>query len=252
MSIPFDEFRKATQSLLPRSAVVLGSGLGQAAQFQESASIPFEQLPGIASPTVRGHAGRLAAGLWAGVPALVFFGRLHFYEGHTWNTVVAPIRLAAELGIRRLLLTNAAGGIHPALEPGRFMAIRGHIPLLEPHDWKRPEPRTPYSPRLLQILVNAGLREGLYAAVTGPCYETPAEIRALHEMGADAVGMSTAKEAEEAAHRGIEVVAISCITNRAAGLGSERLDHADVLANARTLADGLGDLIALLIGQPVA
>ena len=248
MSGSFAQFRASVESRAPRTAVVLGSGLGiMNSCFQEAASLPFSDIPGLAATSVGGHAGRLAVGEWQGVPALVFFGRLHFYEGHSWDAVTAPIRLAAELGAKRLVLTNAAGGIHPELPPGSLMALRGHLSILERTAWKIASVATPYSGQLLQLLEASPMLSGVYAALTGPSYETPAEIRALAAMGADAVGMSTAREAEAAASLGLEVAAISCITNRAAGLGDAPLDHAEVLVNAKLAVDRVGEAIGRLI-----
>ena len=228
--------------------MVLGSGLGAiGSHFRESASVSFAEIPGLVPPTVGGHSGRLALGDWDGTLALVFFGRLHFYEGRNWDAVTAPVRLAAEFGAKILVLTNAAGGIHPLLHPGSLMAIRGHIAILDGAGWKAVRPASPYSERLVQNLENANLRAGFYASLTGPSYETPAEIRALAEMGVDAVGMSTAREAEAAARMGMEVAAISCITNRAAGLADAPLDHGEVLDNAKLAVDRLGELIGRLI-----
>jgi purine-nucleoside phosphorylase len=264
MPNPFAEFVRIARHLQPRVAVVLGSGLaGVAADFREHASVGFGGVPGLVPPTVHGHGGRLAVGDWSGIPAVLCSGRLHFYEGHPWDVVTGTVRVVADLGVRVLVLTNAAGGIHPALGPGTLMAIRRHLPILGPADWRTippesgPEARAagngPYSPRLIELAqaheVAAGreLLAGVYAAVTGPCYETPAEIRALKACGADAVGMSTAKEAEAAAARGLEVAGISCITNRAAGLSDGPLDHQEVLTNAKLAVDRLRDLLGHLV-----
>jgi purine-nucleoside phosphorylase len=229
---------------------VLGSGLGGIdTHFRETESIPFTDVPGLCVPSVGGHAGRLALGEWDSAPALVFFGRVHYYEGHSWNAVTAPVRLAAELGVKRMVLTNAAGGIHPKLAPGSLMALRGHLALLQPADWRQARIATPYSDDLLKLVRDAGLFAGVYAALTGPSYETPAEIRALAAMGADAVGMSTAREAEAAAELGLEVAAISCITNRAAGLAAGALDHDEVLMNARSAVERLGEVIGRLVKE---
>jgi purine-nucleoside phosphorylase len=255
---PFAAFARTAASLAPRTAVVLGSGLaGATAAFAERASVPFGDIPGLAQPTVRGHGGRLAVGEWAGVPALLFLGRLHFYEGHPWSAVTGTVRATAELGAKRIVLTNAAGGIHPSLEPGELMALRGHIKLLGPQAWRSLASggavSKPYSSHLLDAMRSheaAAGRElfaGVYAALTGPCYETPAEIRAIAAMGADAVGMSTAMEAEEAARLGLEVAAISCVTNKAAGLSDAPLDHAEVLANAKLAVARMGELLGRLI-----
>lgn len=253
MTAAFDRFRDEVGRRRPVTAVILGSGLaGGVAASREVVSIPFDLIPGLASPTVRGHAGRMALAEWSGVPAIICFGRLHFYEGHPPDVVTDPVRVLAELGVKRLVLTNAAGGIHPSLGPGSLMLIRSHLAFLDRDSWRevarggdRP---SPYSAELIEsIQANRDLLAGTYAAMTGPCYETPAEIRALRACGADAVGMSTAREAEAAAALGMEVAAISCITNRAAGLGDSRLDHAEVLANARLGVSRLGEILAKLI-----
>jgi purine-nucleoside phosphorylase len=254
----FAEFAAVVRGLAPKAAVVLGSGLaGVTAAFREHASIPFGDIPGLVPPTVQGHTGRLAAGDWAGTPALVFFGRLHFYEGHPWDVVTGPVRVAADLGAKALVLTNAAGGIHPALGPGSLMAIRGHFKLIGPGAWREVAAgagiRTLYSPRLIRVMQEheaaAGreLLAGVYAALTGPSYETPAEIRALAACRADTVGMSTAMEAEAAAALGLEVAGVSCVTNRAAGLSSAPLDHREVLENAKLAAERLGGLLDPLL-----
>lgn len=254
----FDAFARTAASLAPRTAVVLGSGLaGATAAFVERASVGFGDIPGLVPPTVHGHGGRLAVGEWSGVPTLLFLGRLHFYEGHSWGVVTGTVRVAAELGATRVVLTNAAGGIHPSLNPGDLMAIRGHLKLLDPAAWRGlaggAAVSHPYSPHLLAVLQShevAGGRDllaGVYAALTGPSYETPAEIRALAACGADAVGMSTAMEAEEAERLGLEVAGISCITNKAAGLGGATLDHAEVLANAKLAVVRMGELLGRLV-----
>jgi purine-nucleoside phosphorylase len=248
MSNAFEQFQNCVCRSEPRTAVVLGSGLGIIGErIRELAAVSFVDVPRLSATTVGGHAGRLVLGEWNGVPVLVYIGRVHYYEGHAWNVVTAPIRLAADLGAKRLVLTNAAGGIHPSLAPGSLMALRGHLAMLDRDVWKQPRIADCYSPALVAQLQNAGLFAGTYAALTGPSYETPAEIRALAAMGADSVGMSTAREAEAAVSLGLEVAAISCITNRAAGLGDGALDHAEVLINAKRAADRLGELIGILV-----
>lgn len=258
MPAAFAEFERVVRDAGPAAAVVLGSGLGEAAAaFRETASVPFDRVPGLVPTTVRGHRGRLAVGLWNDVPALLFLGRLHFYEGHPPEVVKGTVRAAADLGVKRLILTNAAGGIHPALVPGALMAIRGHIPLIGGAAWRELPAgagiESPYSMRFIRTLCeheaaqNRTLPVGIYAALTGPSYETPAEIRALARCGADAVGMSTALEAEAAAELGLEVAAISCITNKAAGIGDGALDHAEVLANAKLAVERLGGLVGALM-----
>jgi len=254
----FGEFARAAALLKPRAAVVLGSGLaGATAAFAERASVPFADVPGLVPPTVHGHGGRLLVGDWAGAPALLFAGRVHFYEGHRWDTVVGTVRTAAELGTTRIVLTNAAGGIHEKLVPGELMALTGHLKLLGAGAWRALATdggiARPYSARLLDAALaheRAAGRElvaGVYAALTGPSYETPAEIRALAACGADAVGMSTAMEAEEAVRLGLEVAALSCVTNRAAGLSAAPLDHAEVLVNAKLAVSRAADLLLALV-----
>jgi purine-nucleoside phosphorylase len=254
----FGEFARAAALLKPRTAVVLGSGLaGATAAFAERASVAFGDAPDLVPPTVHGHGGRLRVGEWAGAPALVFAGRVHFYEGHRWETVVGTVRTAAELGATRIVLTNAAGGIHAKLVPGELMALTGHLKVLAAHSWRALAADAgiarPYSPALLDAVLaheRAAGRElvtGVYAALTGPSYETPAEIRALAACGADAVGMSTAMEAEEAVRLGLEVAAVSCVTNRAAGLGDVPLDHAEVLVNAKLAVARAAELLVALV-----
>ncbi len=246
MTAAFQRFSQSVRSATPAVAIVLGSGTNVVAdRVSNGQSISFGDIPGMTSASVEGHRGRLTLGDWAGHCVLVFEGRLHFYEGHPWEAVLRPIRVAYELGARVLLATNAAGGIHPALIPGSLMAIRDHILWNSPQPWLHEGPGalgpvrpSPYSPRLLDILIEAGrtqgieLLRGVYASLTGPCYETPAEIRALRTWGADAVGMSTAREVEFALKLGMECAALSCITNKAAGLSDAPLDHKEVLANA--------------------
>jgi purine-nucleoside phosphorylase len=267
--LPFDAFTAAVRLHSPRMAVVLGSGLGSVPhRFLEIASIPFGEVPGLVAPSIHGHSGAISLGECAGESLLVFRGRLHFYEGHSWERVAGPVRLASELGIKTLLLTNAAGGIHESLWPGELMLLRGHLFLQRPtpvgqvsnlskHSDRLETCPTlpPYSHRFVELLQqieaerNRELLAGIYAAVTGPCYETPAEIRALRAMGADAVGMSTAFEAETAASLGMEVAAISCITNKAAGLTAGVLDHREVLANASKPAERISEILEDLLAS---
>jgi purine-nucleoside phosphorylase len=234
----------------PLAVFVLGSGLGPVARRVRNAfSVPFAEIPGLPAASVHGHRGCLTLGDWAGRRVLVYEGRLHYYEGHPWETVEQPLRTAAALGVRLALLTNAAGGIADGLGPGTLMALRDHLLCNRPHWWRQPARPSPYSPRLLDALaasasaLNSQLAQGVYAALTGPCYETPAEIRAYRAWGADAVGMSTAREVEAAHAVGLECAAVSLITNRAAGLSDAPLNHEEVLATAAATAQRLGDLL---------
>jgi purine-nucleoside phosphorylase len=243
--------------------LVLGSGMGPVVQrVRELHTVPFGEVPGLPSASVAGHAGRLTLGEWVGRRVLIFEGRLHFYEGHSWDVVTQPVRTAAVLGARIAVLTNAAGGIADGLGPGSLLALTDHIECNRPNWWRDPGPGgigsarpSPYSHRLLERLsvaaAEAGVEfhRGIYAAVTGPCYETPAEIRALRAWGADAVGMSTAREIHAAADAGLECAAISCITNHAAGLSGEPLNHEEVLAMAAAQAARIAALLErLLVG----
>jgi purine-nucleoside phosphorylase len=253
----FAELADAARTTRPQVAFILGSGMGLVAQrLQDARSVPFIDVPGLAAASVVGHRGCLTLGDWAGRRVLIFEGRLHFYEGHPWRNVVMPVQTAAFLGAKVLCLTNAAGGIHDALAPGSLMAIRDHIEWTRPYCWRLPGPGgigpprpSPYSPRLLQLLMQAAhhlgmeLHPGIYAALTGPCYETPAEIRALKVWGADAVGMSTAREIQAGCDAGMECAALSCITNRAAGLSPAPLHHGEVLTTAAKQSDRLADLL---------
>jgi purine-nucleoside phosphorylase len=241
----------------PLVGLVLGSGLCDvAARLKDSRNVSFLDVPGLAATSVAGHRGRLTLGTWAGRRVLVFEGRLHFYEGHPWRSVVLPVQTAAFLGARLLVATNAAGGIHDALHPGGLMAIRDHIDWTRPRCWRQAGPSglgpprpSPYTPRLLKLLTQAAhvlglvLPQGVYAAVTGPCYETPAEIRALRSLGADAVGMSTAREVEAGREAGLECAAVSCITNRAAGLSDGPIHHGEVLTTAAAQSARLANLL---------
>ena len=259
-----DAFRETARRLRPNAAIILGSGLAKAITgYQPICECSFGEIPGLGTATVHGHAGKVSIGHWAGVTALVFHGRLHYYEGKPWEVVTGTVRLAADLGCKTLILTNAAGGIHNSLDPGDLMVINGHREWLAPGDFRRNAERFPEPPaellfsrewaeRLTQYESSQGrtLLAGTYAALTGPCYETPAEIRALKVIGADAVGMSTVKEAEAGVARGMTVIGISCITNKAAGLSAGPLDHKEVLANAAAPAERVGRLVEFILKTP--
>jgi purine-nucleoside phosphorylase len=244
---------EACRSRPPRIAIVLGSGLGDLAErLEHEIVVPFGALSGLEPPSVAGHQGEVRLGPWAGQRVLVFLGRLHYYEGHPWRRVEEQVHLAKELGVEILLLTNAAGGIHDDLLPGSMMPICDHLEWTRAHPWRHPGPNTrlsPYSPRLLALLNQAAgklelsARPGVYAQVTGPCYETPAEIRALRACGADAVGMSTCREIIRGQALGLECAAVSCITNRAAGLAAAPIHHGEVIEMGAKMRDGLGRLV---------
>ena len=248
----------------PRVALVLGSGLGDFAnEFQEAVAIPYQEIPGFKVSTVEGHAGRLVIGKVEDVPVLAMQGRVHFYEGYSLDEVTFPIRTFKLAGIKTVVLTNAAGGIDVQLRQGALMLIRDHLnlmganPLRGPND-ARLGPRFPdmsdvYSRTLQEIAVaEAGalgieLRRGIYAALTGPSYETPAEIQMLRGLGADAVGMSTVPEAIVARHMGMDVLGISCITNMAAGLGNEPINHEEVVEIGKQVRSTFTQLLRRVI-----
>ena len=245
----------------PRFGIVLGSGLGQLAEAVEDAvAVPYTDLPGFPRPTVAGHGGRLVLGRIGGVPVAVLQGRAHLYEGGDPETLRTPVRALRRAGAETLILTNAAGSLRPDVGPGRLMAITDHINLtghnllIGPNDEaigpRFPSLRDAYDPRLLTAMrASAGergidLAEGVYLAVSGPSFETPAEIRAYRTLGADAVGMSTVQETILARHCGLRVAAISVITNLAEGLGDEPLSHEQTL---RAAAGGAADLTRLIL-----
>ena len=233
-------------NLKPQVALVLGSGLGGFAdEFEEAIAIPYAEIPGFATSTAEGHAGRLVIGKVADVPVIAMQGRVHYYEGYTLEEVTFPIRVFKLLGIERLILTNAAGGIDIELNQGALMVISDHLnlmgdnPLRGPND-ERFGPRFPdmseaYSRELQENTVAEArsmgieIRRGIYAALAGPSYETPAEIHMMRALGADAVGMSTVPETIVARQMGMEVLGISCITNMAAGISDEPINHAEVM-----------------------
>jgi len=247
----------------PRVAIVLGSGLGAFGDdFEDAVVIPYQEIPGFPTSTVAGHAGQLVIGKVDNVPVLAMQGRVHFYEAYSLEDVTFPIRTFKLLGIRKLVLTNAAGGIDVQLSQGALMLISDHLnlmganPLRGPND-KRFGPRFPdlsdvYSRELQQICIEEAralgveLRRGIYAALPGPSYETPAEIHMLRGFGADAVGMSTVPEAIVARQMGIEVLGISCITNMAAGLSNEPINHEEVVETGKQVRDTFARLLRRL------
>ncbi len=275
---PFDPdealrvIRKRT-TLVPRTAVVLGSGLGVLAEgVAWEATIPTSEVPGLPRSTVAGHPGRLLLGRWSGRPVVVAQGRSHLYEGYSAEEVTRVVRLFATLGAKAVVLTNAAGGIARRMTPGSLMLVEDQVNLqwraptrsgtpetLGPDALKPPagprglDARPTYSTELLEKATRAatvaGVRaeRGVLGVMLGPSYETPAEIAMLERMGADAVCMSTAAEASLAASIGLPVAAISCITNWAAGKGSERLSHAEVTAAVQGAATPLRQLLERLL-----
>lgn len=258
---------KATQHQ-PRVAVVLGSGLGGVADaVTDAIEIAYEEIPHFMRSTVEGHAGKLVIGSLAGVDVVVMKGRFHFYEGYSMEEATLPVRVFALLGIRSLVLTNAAGGVDSQLSPGSLMVITDHINLMGDNPLRGPNddrfgPRfqdmtSVYTPSYVEIAKEAArelgieLAEGVYVGLRGPSYETPAEIRMMQNIGGDAVGMSTVPEVIVARHSGISVLAISCITNVAAGLTAAEIDHAEVMEVGARAGRRLAELIVRIIPKLV-
>jgi len=286
--LALDEFTRAESAALairvqlsqkqeletPAVAVVLGSGLGAfAAELQDAVAIPYGEIPNFPRPTAEGHTGRVVVGKLPGssgdgLTVAVLAGRIHQYEGYSSRESAFPVRVLGRLGVRALVLTNAAGGIHEAYRPGDLVLISDHInlqgnnPLNGPND-ERFGPRFPdmseaYSRRYRQVALEAArelgitLREGVYAALRGPSYETPAEIRYLRAIGADVVGMSTVPETIVARHMGIGVLAISCVANPAAGMSEGAISHQEVLAASRRSSATLGALLRAVLPRIAA
>ncbi len=256
-----------------RVGVVLGSGLGAFGDgLGDLLRIPYAEIPHLPRASIPGHPGNLCLGTVGGVRVACLQGRVHLYEGHPPSAVVLGVRLLAELGCRAVLLTNAAGGIGEGLAPGSLLVITDHLnlmgvnPLVGPNDPagpRFPDLTRAYDPDLVAAAERAAravgvpLARGVYAATLGPSYETPAEVRMLRALGADAVGMSTVPEVIALRHRGVRVGAMSCITNLAAGLGPSVLDHAEVEATARAARDRFVRVLSrwvvesgALVGEP--
>jgi purine-nucleoside phosphorylase len=257
-------------SLRPRIGIVLGSGLGAVADaVAEPVGISYEQIPHFPHATVEGHSGRVVGGFLGGVSVAVLQGRVHLYEGYTLQQVTFPLRVLGALGVRAVVLTNAAGGIAGDYRVGQFVALADHINFMGSNPLTGPgEPRfgfrpgsglrffdmtEAYSKRLRALAAEAAaeegfrLDEGVYVAVAGPNFETPAEIRAFRTMGATLVGMSTVPETIVARHMGLEVLGLSCVTNLAAGLGETLLSHEEVSAIGKQVEQRLAGLLKRLV-----
>jgi purine-nucleoside phosphorylase len=273
------EFIKSKYSGEIKTAIVLGSGLGAFAdELANAVHIPYEQIPGFARSTVEGHAGQLVLGEIDGVPIAVQQGRFHYYEGYDMEQVILPVRTFGVMGLKKLILTNAAGSLNSDMTPGSLMLITDHLncmgvnPLRGPNDM-RFGPRFPdmsevYDREFQQIATEAAnaiarerfengadetltdfLNRGIYCALSGPTYETPAEIHMYRLLGADAVGMSTVPEATAARHQGIRVLGISCITNLAAGMSDEAINHDEVMETGARAAEVFGELLRRIIAK---
>jgi len=245
-------------------AIVLGSGLGGFAdELSAATAIPYDEIPGFARATVEGHAGRLVIGKIGDSAVAAMQGRFHFYEGYSLEEVTFPIRVLKLLGVRTLILTNASGALNVEFTPGSLMVITDHInlmgvnPLIGPNDERFgprfPDLSTTYAPALQDIVVQEArtmgmqMFRGVYASLTGPSYETPAEIHMVRSLGADAVGMSTVPEAIVARHMDMQVVGISCITNLAAGVSDRPVDHSQVMAMGEQVREQFTKLLRRVI-----
>ena len=275
------EFIRSKYDKEIKIALVLGSGLGAFAETLENAvKIPYEEIPHFARSTVEGHAGQLVLGEVGGVSIAVQQGRFHFYEGYEMSQVMFPMRVFGRLGIEKVILTNAAGSVRTSLKPGSLMLIRDHInfmgtnPLRGAND-ERFGPRFPdmtvvYDKKLQDIAYDEAIKiaeerfengadqefnrfmwRGVYCALSGPTYETPAEIRVFRIIGADAVGMSTVPEAIAARHQGMKVLGISCITNLAAGMSGDLINHEEVMETGARVADIFKELLRRIIQKIV-
>ncbi len=262
------EFLEKKLPARPKVGLVLGSGLGTFVDhIKDPTIIPYSEIPHFRSTSVAGHSGRMVFGHIEETPVLALQGRWHFYEGHSMNSVVLPTRVICTLGVQNLILTNAAGGINKDFKPGDLMMIEDHINFMgdNPLTGKEPAefgPRFPdmsdtYCKECRSVLERLAktekisLRSGVYVGVRGPTYETPAEIRMFRGWGGDAVGMSTVPEAIAARHLGVRVSGISCITNMAAGIGGEPLDHADIQDVANRVIQQFSTLLQKAIPELV-
>lgn len=277
MSIPLYErateaarfINAKTPARAPRAAIVLGSGLGGVADaIQDAVEIPYEEIPFFMRSTVEGHAGRLIVGSLGGVDVVAMKGRFHYYEGYTMEEVTFPVRVFALMGIRTLVLTNASGSTAPHLGPGTLMAIIDHINMMGDNPLRganddRFGPRFPdmtgaYAPDYIGIAHDVAremgikLAEGVYLGLRGPSYETPAEVRLFAKLGGDALGMSTVPEAIVARHCQMKLLAISCITNIAAGLTHQEINHEEVMEVGARAGRQLGELITRAVPRLVA
>jgi purine-nucleoside phosphorylase len=264
--------RAAAEAIAPRLAgrtpavaIILGSGLGGLAdEIDPVARIPFGEIPGFPAATVAGHAGALIAGALAGTFVVALAGRFHLYEGHDVRLAAFPTRVMHALGARTLIVSNAAGGVNRFWQPGDLMLIRDHINLMfrnpligavEADDLRFPDMSEPYDARLAELAravareQGTALREGVYAALTGPAYETPAEVRMLALLGADATGMSTVPEVIVARAIGMRVLGFSCITNLACGLSNTPITHAEVLETTRRVSETFTRLVAGVVAK---
>jgi len=270
----YQKIREAVETIqtkskmTPEIGIVLGSGLGSIAQkVTDAVVIPYTEIPHFHGTSIEGHAGQMVLGTFFGAKTVFLQGRFHLYEGYPMEDVVFPTRTVCGLGIQTLLLTNASGGVNPDYQPSDIMIIKDHMNLMGDNPLKGPNltqlgPRFPdlseaYNKTCIETIQSAAdelrikIHTGVYAGLLGPTYETPAEVRMLRTLGADAVGMSTVPESIAANHLGVRVAGISCITNRAAGLSVQKLTHQEVIDNSRIAAVNLAKLLELAIPRLV-
>ncbi|MFA6989493.1 MAG: purine-nucleoside phosphorylase [Candidatus Gastranaerophilaceae bacterium] len=254
---------KLEKDFIPEIGLILGSGLGDIANSIQGIKVPYEEIPGFESSKVQGHAGCLAIGTLAGKNVVAMQGRFHFYEGHTMQKVVFPLKVMKKLGIQKLVVTNAAGGINPDFKPGDLMIITDHInfmgtnPLIGQNDdelgVRFPDMSTAYSKKLIEITKSVANKmgiettQGVYLGGTGPSYETPTEVKMMRILGADAVGMSTVPEVITANYLGLEVLGISCITNMAAGILDQPLNHEEVIETTNKVKNNFIKLVTTVV-----
>jgi purine-nucleoside phosphorylase len=273
------DFIKGTVGTDPKIALVLGSGLGSFADDVENAvAIPYESVPHFVRSTVEGHAGRLVLGEAAGIPVVVQQGRFHYYEGYSMEQVIFPMRVFRQLGIKTVILTNAAGSLKTEMKPGSLMLIADHINMMgvnplrgkndERFGVRFPDMTTVYDSELQELITSEAdliahrrhedgtdaemtefVHRGVYCALSGPTYETPSEIRLYRLLGADAVGMSTVPEAIAARHLGMRVAGISCITNYGAGMLDEPINHDEVMETGERVAEIFKELLSRVIAK---
>ncbi|QDI92935.1 purine-nucleoside phosphorylase [Salicibibacter halophilus] len=258
-----DLIKKKT-TINPAIAVTLGSGLGGLADnIKAEAVIRYEDIPGFPASTVSGHAGEFVIGHLKEVPVIAMKGRFHYYEGYPMQKVVLPTRVISALGVKTLIVSNAAGGVNTSYSPGDLMVIKDHInqmgdhPLIGPNDEKIgprfPDMSAAYDKRMMDMAheeakaMGLQLQSGVYAATTGPTYETPAEVRMFRTLGADAVGMSTVPEVIAASHAGVQVLGISCISNAAAGILDQPLSHEEVIETTERVKTNFTELVTRII-----
>ena len=260
------EYIKCKTDIKPEIALILGSGLGAIAdEIEKAVKIPYEDIPGYPPSKVQGHAGRLVIGILNGKKVVAMQGRFHFYEGHSIQTVVFPVRVMKLLGAETLIVTNAAGGVNKSFTPGDLMIITDHInafgtnPLIG-ENYSELGPRFPdmtytYHKEYMELTeklagqMNIKIQKGVYYAASGPSYETPSEINMIRTLGGDAIGMSTVPEVIVAKHMGMKVLGISCITNMAAGILPQPLSHEEVIETTNKIRDNFINLMKEIIKQ---